>query len=85
MNGNRILFVLLTVAVTCGCAFAQTTGATLQGTVTDPSDSAVPNVTVELKNVATGAVRKTLSTAEGIFRLGVATLKRRATVAKSVR
>jgi hypothetical protein len=29
----------------------------------------MPNVTVELKNVATGAVRTTISTAEGIFRL----------------
>src|SRR5207248_2726913 len=68
MNSNRVLFVLLTVAVACGCAFAQTTGATLQGTVTDPSNSAVPNVTVELRNVATGAVRTTVATSEGIFR-----------------
>ena len=65
---NRVLFVLLTVAVACGCAWAQTTGATLQGTVTDPSDSAVPNVTVELKTVATGVVRKTIPAADGIFR-----------------
>lgn len=68
MNWNRVLLVLITVAVACGCALAQTTGATLQGTVTDPSNSAVPNVAVELKNVATGIVRKTLSTSEGIFR-----------------
>ena len=36
--------------------------------MTDPSDSAVPNVTVELKNVATGIVRTTMATSEGIFR-----------------
>ena len=48
MNSNRVLFVLLTAAVACGCAFAQTTGATLQGTVTDSEPgSAVPNVAVE--------------------------------------
>ena len=44
MNTKIVLYVLLIVAVVCGCAFAQSTGATLQGTVTDPSDSAVPNV-----------------------------------------
>src|SRR5207244_9483699 len=68
MNWNRVLFVLLIVAVACGCAFAQTTGATLQGTVTDSSQAAVPNVTVELKNIATGIVRTTTSASEGIFR-----------------
>ena len=64
---NRVLLVVFFVAVSCGCAWAQN-GATLQATVTDPSDLAVPNVTVELKNVATGAVRTTTSTTEGIFR-----------------
>ncbi len=68
MNWNRVLFVLLAVALSCGCVWAQTTGATLQGTVTDSSDSAVPNVKVELKNVASGVVRTTESTSEGIFR-----------------
>src|SRR6266700_3599754 len=68
MISNRVLFVSLIAAVACGCAFAQTTGATLQGTVNDSSQSAVPNVTAELKNVATGVVRMTLTTSEGIFR-----------------
>jgi hypothetical protein len=47
---------------------AQTTGATLQGTVTDPSGLAVPGVTVELKNVATGVARTTTANPEGVFR-----------------
>src|SRR6266536_2413687 len=68
MNWNRVMFVLLTTAVACGCAFAQTTGATLQGTVNDSSQAAVPNVAAEMKNVATGIVRMTLATSEGIFR-----------------
>ena len=68
MNSNRVLFVLLTAAAVCGCALAQNTGATLQGTVVDPTNLAVPNITVELKNVATGAIRTTKATAEGIFR-----------------
>jgi hypothetical protein len=68
MTSNRVLFVFLAVAVACGCAFAQTTAATLQGTVTDPSNSAVAGVAVELKDVATGAVRVTAASTEGIFR-----------------
>src|SRR6266568_8280090 len=68
MISNRVLFVSLIVAAACGCAFAQTTGATLQGTVNDSSQAAVPNVAVEMKNVATGIVRMTLATSEGIFR-----------------
>src|SRR6185436_18249620 len=73
MSWNRILFMLLTVAVACGCALAQSTGATLQGTVIDPTSSAMPNVRVELKSVATGVVRQTLSTSDGSFRFnGVA-------------
>ena len=68
MNSNRVLFVLTTVAVACGYAWAQNTGATLQGTVTDPSDLAVSNVTIELKNAATGVSRTTVATTEGIFR-----------------
>src|SRR5438309_1696565 len=68
MNSNRVLFVLFLVAVACGCAFAQSTGATLQGTVTDPTGSVVPDVKVELKSTSTGNVRETVSTSEGIFR-----------------
>jgi hypothetical protein len=68
MNWNRVLFIVLTVAVTCGCAWAQNTGATLLGTVTDPSEAIVPDVSVELKSVATGAVRSATSSSEGIFR-----------------
>jgi len=68
MFSNRVLFVLLTAAAVCGSAWAQSTGATLQGAVTDPSNSAIPNVSVELKSAATGAVRQTTSTSEGIFR-----------------
>jgi hypothetical protein len=68
MNRNRVLFLIGILAVACWCAWAQDTGATLQGTVTDPSNLAVPNVKVELKNAATGAIRSTVATGEGIFR-----------------
>src|SRR5436190_23788550 len=72
MNLNRVLFILFLTAAVCGCALAQT-GATLQGTITDPTGSVVPDVKAELKSVATGVVRETASTSEGIFRFnGVA-------------
>src|SRR5882724_2745704 len=68
MSSHRIFLALLTAAAVCGCALAQTTGATLQGTVNDSSQAAVPDVTLELKNVATGVSRSTTTTSEGIFR-----------------
>ncbi|HEY4089803.1 MAG TPA: carboxypeptidase-like regulatory domain-containing protein, partial [Bryobacteraceae bacterium] len=68
MSWKRFAFFLTTFAVASGCIFAQTTGATLQGTLNDPSDLAVPNQTVNLQNVATNAVRTAKTTAEGLFR-----------------
>ena len=62
---------LLAAVLSCGYVSAQTTGATLQGTLNDPSDLAVPNQTVDLKNVATNAIRTVKTTSEGIFRFNV--------------
>src|SRR5260370_8246862 len=55
------LFALL-LAVTA--ANAQTVGASLQGTVYDPSGAVVPSAQVEIRNVDTGGIR-TLVTDEG--------------------
>src|ERR1035437_5012165 len=65
---KRMAQGLCILTLLCGCIFAQTTSATLQGTVTDPGDAAVPGVAIELRNASTGAVRSTTSTADGIFR-----------------
>jgi hypothetical protein len=46
---------------------AQVAGATLSGTVTDPSGSTVPNATVEIKAVATGVVRTVTTDAAGLY------------------
>ena len=46
---------------------AQTNLATLRGTVTDPSGAAVPNAAVVLTNVATNAIRTTVSNASGDY------------------
>ena len=68
MTFKRVAQVLCVITVLCGCMYAQTTTATLQGAVHDPGDAAVPNATVELKNTASGATRTTTTTAEGVFR-----------------
>ena len=57
----RVLFVFWAVL---GAVSAQTVGASLQGTVYDPSGAVIPSVQVEIRNVETGAVR-TLVTDEG--------------------
>ena len=64
----RQLLALMILGVSCGSLFGQTTTGTLLGTVADSSDSAVPGVEVELKNTATGAIVKTTTGAEGLFR-----------------
>ena len=57
----RVLFIFLAVL---GAAYAQTVGASLQGTVYDPSGAVIPSVQIEIRNVETGAVR-TLVTDDG--------------------
>src|SRR5580700_251866 len=47
--------------------FAQVSGATLSGVVTDTSGAAVPNANVAVKNVATGVVRDVLSNGDGFY------------------
>src|ERR1043165_6282971 len=64
----RQLLALMILGVSCGSLFGQTTTGTLLGTVADSSYSAVPGVEVELKNTATGAIVKTTTGAEGLFR-----------------
>src|SRR2546429_1169604 len=61
-------------AVLCALAFlgqsvalAQTTSATLTGTVFDASGAVVPGAAVTLKNEASGDVRSTKSNGEGYF------------------
>ena len=47
--------------------YAQVAGATLSGTVTDASGSAVANATVSVKNTSTGIVREVTSDAAGLY------------------
>ena len=47
--------------------YAQVAGATLSGTVTDASGSAVANATVSIKNTETGIVRETTTDSAGLY------------------
>jgi hypothetical protein len=46
---------------------AQVAGATLSGTVTDPSGSGAPNATVSIKNTATGITREVTTDSAGFY------------------
>ena len=58
------VFFSLFVAVP---AHAQVSGATLSGTVTDASGSAVPNATVSVRNTATGIAREVTTDSAGFY------------------
>lgn len=47
--------------------YAQDFRATVQGTVTDPSEAAVPSATLTLRNVATGVERNTIANQAGFY------------------
>ena len=46
---------------------AQVTGATLSGTVTDPSGAVIPHAKVSIENTATGVVRNVTSDSSGLY------------------
>ena len=48
-------------------ARAQTSGATLSGTVTDQSGGAIPQAAISIKNVATGITRSNTTSAAGFY------------------
>src|SRR2546423_6811393 len=62
------LFTILGIA--CICTFqarAQVSGATLTGTVTDPSGAGVPKAEIAVKGVATGVPREVVTDSAGFY------------------
>lgn len=67
---RRLLLQLVTGALLLGALAAQTvTSGEVAGTVTDPSKATVPNAVVTVASDATGALQKTITNADGIYRV----------------
>jgi hypothetical protein len=70
-NTMRSFITLLAVALLelamVSAVRAQSTVATLTGTVTDPTSASVPNATVEVTNTKTGYVYTATSNADGVY------------------
>jgi outer membrane receptor protein involved in Fe transport len=58
---------LMTIAFIVAPSQAQVTGATLSGTVTDPSGAAIPQAQVSIRNVATGVSTVTTTNTDGFY------------------
>ncbi len=67
MGKTKLLIVLLALAVFAIPALSQS-NSSLNGTVTDPSGAVIPGATIEITNVATGAVMTTESNEVGVYR-----------------
>ena len=58
---------LALVLLTSVRVYAQVSGATMTGTVSDASGAVIPNAQVSIKNVATGEVRAVTTDAAGFY------------------
>jgi hypothetical protein len=67
ITGFAISVMLLSSLFIAVSVYSQVSGATLSGTVTDPSGSAVPNATVSIRNVATGIIREVTTDSAGFY------------------
>jgi hypothetical protein len=63
----RVTLAIVAAAVLATSAVAQTTNATLQGTVTDPGGGVIPGVTVRLESPATGLQREVVTNSAGVY------------------
>src|SRR5579864_1585126 len=59
--------VILAVTIAASPAYAQVSGATLSGTITDPSGAAIANAQVSILNKATGVTRDVTADSAGLY------------------
>src|SRR5579863_5018488 len=59
--------VILALTIAAGPVYAQVSGATLSGTITDPSGAAIAGAKVSIANKATGVVRDVTTDAAGLY------------------
>jgi len=67
LAGCWAAFLMLVCTFNCSSVRAQVTGATLSGTVTDPSGSIIVGADVEIKNQGTGIVRSVTTDSAGLY------------------
>jgi outer membrane receptor protein involved in Fe transport len=66
-NGLYVLALVLITTVCTRYVYAQVAGASLTGTVKDPSGSIIPNAQVSITDVATGIVRTVSTDSAGLY------------------
>src|SRR5215472_11349629 len=64
---SRCLFLLAVLSLCLTVAYAQTETGQIAGTIFDPSGAAIPNATVTVKSVETGATRTTTTSESGAY------------------
>src|ERR1035441_2613818 len=67
MQSNRLVCLSFIAGLAIGRLWAQTGGASVQGSVLDPSGAVVPNAEVTLSETATSTARKTTTNNAGLF------------------
>ena len=61
------VLAILAVTMAASPAYAQVSGATLSGTITDPSGAAIAGAKVSITNKATGIARDATTDAAGFY------------------
>src|ERR1700751_2992308 len=64
---KRLFLAVVIILILGVAANAQTFRGAINGTVTDPSGSSVPNATVKATETATGIDHTTTTTSDGVF------------------